>query len=66
MGVILTVGGIAIAVVQIAGEPLSELLSGATLAPLNNSPVGDYGKFELEPTYYPESDAAGFRFKFTF
>ena len=33
---------------------------------LNESQFGDYGKFELEPTYYPDSDAAGFRFKFTF
>ena len=33
---------------------------------LNETQFGDYGKFEMEPTYYPESDSAGLRFRFVF
>ena len=33
---------------------------------LNESQLGEYGDFELEPAYYPEADAPGFRFKFKF
>ena len=33
---------------------------------LNESQFGEYGTFELEPTYYAESDSPGIRFKFSF
>ena len=68
-GIILTLVGITVAVTQIAGEPLSDLINDATknpLAPNYNSDFGEYGTFALEPTYYPESDAPGLRFSFRF
>ena len=73
LGMIITVGTLAIIVWQVAGSSLGDAIRDAAeeadkipLTPLYESPIGDYGKFELEPTYYPESDAAGLRFKFTF
>ena len=62
LGILLTVGTTAIVIFQVAPELIDEL----TLAPLNDSALDEYGKLELEPEYFPESDAVGYRFSFRF
>ena len=66
LGILLTIGTVAVIAVQVADSSLGDLLSGNALAPINETELGEYGTFELEPEYFPESDAAGLRFSFRF
>ena len=69
LGIIISAGALVIIVTRIAGTSIGDALDklgDAALTPINDSEIGNYGTFELEPTYYPESDAPGIKFSFKF
>ena len=65
LGMIILAGTAGIIIYRVAGDAFG-FTNESTLKPLNDSQIGDYGEFKLEPIYNPESDARGLRFRFVF
>ena len=65
LGMIILAGTAGIIIYRVAGDAFG-FTNESTLKPLNNSQIGDYGEFKLEPAYNPELDARGLRFRFVF